>query len=171
MTRMIGTASPDRYVVVALFEPLAVGDAFSRRHWPPHVTVASNFVTEGDAGELLAAVAHADIAAEPVEVTFAGEAMFGPNRTVRVQLVLPGPMEKLHAKLADQIETLPGFHPDSPDYWRGGYHPHVTHTPAGPPHEGETWSIRSIAVAQLSGSEATILAASDLPQPGSAARS
>lgn len=157
--------------MVALFEPLAAGEAFSRRHWPLHVTLASNFSMEVDAGELLDAVARADIAAEPVDVTFAGEAMFGPNRTVRVQLVRPGPMEELHARLAGQIETLPGFHAESPDYWRGGYHPHVTHTPVRSPHDGETWSIRSVAVARLSGSEATILAASDLPQRDSIADS
>ena len=149
--------------MVALFEPLAAGEAFSRRHWPLHVTLASNFAMEVDAGELLEAVARADIAAEPVDVTFAGEAMFGANGTLRVQLVRPGPMEELHVRLADQIETLPGLHADSPDHWRDGYRPHVTHAPVRSPREGATWNVRSIAVARLSGSEATILAASDLP--------
>lgn len=153
----------DRFVVVGLFAPLAVGHSFPRRRWDAHVTLASNFRMAAPAADLVAAVERADVAGRPLDIVFGGDAMFGAHHTVRVQLVLPGIVDALHTRLADQLERLPGFAPDSPQHWRDGYHAHVTHTPAESPHLGETWRLRSIAVARLSGPDATVVAASDLP--------
>jgi hypothetical protein len=161
----IPPSGADRFVVVGLFAPLPAGHSFKRRQWPSHVTLASNFRITAPVADLVEAVDRADVADSPIDIVFGGDAMFGVHHDVHVQLVRPGIVDALHARLADHIEELPGFTADSPQHWRDGYHPHVTHTPTGAPLEGETWRLRSIAIARLSGADATIVAASDLPAP------
>ncbi|GAA2972734.1 ribosomal protein S18 acetylase RimI-like enzyme [Microbacterium terrae] len=57
-----------RYVVVALFDPISVGTVLSRRRWPAHVTLVSNFTTEASVDLLhdtvRAAIAGAALAAD-----------------------------------------------------------------------------------------------------------
>lgn len=147
-----------RYVVVALFDPITVGTSFSRKRWPPHVTLASNFVTEASVDELVRGVRRAEAHVSSVRVEFRGSAQFGPGRDVPVRLVAPGRVVDLHRHLADEFEQLTGFVADEPAYWREGYRPHLTLGPSISVEEGESRTVRGIAIARLNQDEATVVA-------------
>jgi 2'-5' RNA ligase len=148
-------------VVVALFEPLSVGATFSRRQWPAHVTLASNFVVSEPVEAVVRVVRSICDAEAPLSLTFAGEAVFGP-RNVHVQLVDSDQIVTMHDRLADAFEGMPGFAAESPAFWRAGYRPHMTHVPDLVLREGDTVRLPHVAVADLIESTATIIATSSL---------
>ncbi|WP_127473745.1 2'-5' RNA ligase family protein [Microbacterium sulfonylureivorans] len=155
-----------RWVVVALFEPLAVGTTFDRSAWPEHVTLASNFALDVPVACLIDAVLRACRPAGPLLVEFAGGALFGPDRNIPVQLVRSTAIVALHHGLADRIESLPGFVADAPGYWRDGYRPHVTLRPSTRVAEGDMWAATGIALAGLRGSTARVMAYARHPNDG-----
>jgi len=111
------------YAVVALFDPLDIGTTISRRVWPAHVTLASNFTTGAIPDRIVELVAGAASAAEPLSVRFGEQALFGPNHDVRARLVDSEESVSLHMRLADQLESLLGFAAEEPAYWREGIAP------------------------------------------------
>jgi hypothetical protein len=145
-------------VVVALLDSPRVGAAFSRRQWPAHVTLASNFVVTEPVEAVVRAVRRVCEAEAPLSLTFAGEALFGPLRDIPVQLVESDRVIAMHDLLADALEGMPGFAAESPAFWRDGYRPHMTHVPDSLFREGDTVRVPHVAVAELTGSTATIIA-------------
>lgn len=152
------SAPRQSYVVVALFEPIDVGTSFARKHWPAHVTLASTFFVDGTVDELAAAVRSAGSLTEPMVLTFAGRALFGPNRDVPVRLVRSTRVSDVHRRLADHLEALPGFAAEEPAFWRHGYHPHLTLRPMNAVREGDSLNACCIAIARLGETEAEIVA-------------
>lgn len=150
--------SPRLSVVVALLERIAVGSNFSRREWPAHVTLAPNFVVDAPGAVVVSVVR--DLCAEegPLPIRFVGEAHFGPNHSIPVQLVESDRVLSLHARLADLLEELPGFTADQPAFWRRGYRPHMTQVPGAPTAAGASRQLPYIAIAQMTASSATICA-------------
>lgn len=146
------------FVVVALFEPLAVATTFSRRAWPAHITLASNFTVDASAADVVRTVTAACTGRDPLITRFEGDAMFGRDHTVPVQLVQPEPFREFHEALADRLERLPGFAPHDPDYWRTGYRPHMTHVPESAVAAGEVAVLPHLALAGLTGATATVVA-------------
>lgn len=108
----------ESYVVVALFDRIAVGTSFSRRDWAAHVTLASNFTTDTRVDDLARAVRRTGALAEALIVQFTELAQFGPRRDVPVRLVHSERITALHYHLADQLELLPGYAAEEPSYWR-----------------------------------------------------
>lgn len=158
----MGSASArSLWVVVALFEALTPGMSFSRREWPPHVTLASPFVVEAPAEDLARAVESAGGDEWPLRVRFGGRAMFGARHDVPVQLVESADVVALHERLAVVLETMPGFVARDPRHWRQGYRPHMTHVPTVAVHTGDSRELRSMALAELAGPTATVIAAFD----------
>lgn len=147
----------ERYVVVALFEPIAVGTTFSRRAWPAHVTLVSNFVTTASVADLVEVLPRVEKATSDLRVEFGGLDRFGPHRDVPVRLVLPNVAEELHRSMVDVVESLPGVAADDPEYWRDGYRPHLTLTPSVEAGEGEMWTVSAIAVVRLAADAATVV--------------
>lgn len=146
------------WAVVALFTPLDVGTVIDRRAWPAHVTLASNFTASAPTDEIVAVVADAVPAAEPVGVRFGDLALFGPNRDVQVRLVDSVQAVSVHSRLADHLESLPGFTAEEPAFWRDGYRPHLTLGPSVSAREGDRETAISIAVVELLDHEAKVLA-------------
>lgn len=153
----------EKYTVAALFHTIAEGVEFDRGRWPAHVTLVSNFVTDADLADLVAAVRGADALTGPLAVEFAGSALFGPDRDVPVQLVRPTRLALTHERLADRIESLSGFAADVPAYWRNGYRPHVTLFPGLAVSEGAQRVVQCVVIARLSGTAATVVAAFEVP--------
>jgi 2'-5' RNA ligase len=166
---MPSNAEPQTLVVAALFHPLSIGTTFSRQAWPAHVTLASNFVVDESAERVGRAVHSVLVHYEPIPIVFEGDAKFGPNRDVTVQLVGSPQLHQLHEQLADTLEALTGWVPAEPNYWRSGYRPHMTHVPSASVHEGDTAELASIVVAALSGSMATVVSSVDLSDTPDAA--
>ena len=136
------------YAVVALFKPLDIG-TISRQAWPAHVTLASNFTAAVVADEIAAVVADAAPAAEPLRVRFREHSLFGPNHDVRVRLVDSEQAVSVHSRLADHLESLPGFAADEPAYWRDGYRPHLTLGPSVTATEGGRETASCVAVVEI----------------------
>jgi len=151
------------YAVVALFESLDVGTTISRRAWPAHVTVASNFRTAAAPDQITDAVTEAAPSAEPLSVRIGEHAMFGPNQDVPVRLVDSEQAVGVHRRLADQLESLPGFVAEEPAYWRDGYRPHLTLGPSVTALDGERQTANYVAVVELLESDATVLALVHVP--------
>jgi 2'-5' RNA ligase len=162
---MDGGPRQSLWVVVALLERMPAGASFSRREWPAHVTLASNFVVVEPADEIARAVASAIRGVWPLRVRFGGQAMFGARHDVPVQLVESPEVVALHDRLADLLETFQGFAARDPRHWRRGYRPHMTHVPTLSVEAGDVRELRCIALAELVGSTATVAAAFDGSQP------
>lgn len=135
--------SPQWSVVVALPEPIAVGTTFERRQWPAHVTLASNFVFDGPRTALEHVVRELCANESALMLRFTRRALFGPSHDIPVQLVEPDHVVAVHERLTDLLENLPGFAPDQPAFWRGGYCPHMTHVPGITILEGASHQLTS----------------------------
>ncbi|MBD3940910.1 2'-5' RNA ligase family protein [Microbacterium sp. NEAU-LLC] len=159
---MPADAARELYVVVALPEPLSVAAMISRRAWPAHVTLASNFVVDGGPETVTRAVADCCVDEPPLRLRFAEQAWFGPRHDIAVQLVESAQIIALHERLAVALEALAGFGAETPEYWREGYRPHVTHVPGVVTSPGMTAQLRFLAIAVMTGSTATIISAIDL---------
>lgn len=155
MASVGGTQTDVRWAIVALFDDLEVGTTFLRSAWPAHVTLASNFATDASADDLVRAVVHVSPPAR-MRIDFAAGELFGRSADIPVQLVRPEGVSSLHRRLADQLEQLPGFVADDPEFWRDGYRPHVTLAPSIRPIEGTSWTTSSVVIARLIGATAKI---------------
>jgi 2'-5' RNA ligase len=144
-------------VVVALIDPLAVGTTLNRRSWPAHVTLASNFVVDVPEPEVARAISEACAGVGPLPARFAGEGLFGPEHDVAVRLVESASILAVHERIADRLEGMRGFDAREPAYWRAGYRPHLTLVPSITLREGERRQLPFIAVAELTGSRATVV--------------
>jgi len=162
------SSSQHRFTVSALFSALPVGTSFLRKNWPAHVTLAGNFSVDAPVDEIALAVRRAGVLTEPVDIRFNGTEWFGPDHDRQVQLVLPERVSTVHERLADELEQLPGFIADEPDFWREGYRPHLTLGSAITPEAGEVKETVQISVARLSRNSATIEVAFSLPARDSA---
>lgn len=151
------------YAVVALFAPLDIGVTIDRQAWPAHVTLASNFTATAPANEINGVVAQAAPSAEPLSVRFGEHALFGPNHDVRVRLVDSEQAVSVHRRLADTLESLPGFAAEEPAYWRDGYRPHLTLGPSVTTAEGDRETANCVAVVEILDSEAKVLAVFHAP--------
>ena len=78
-----------RLVVVLPLLPLAVGDAFTLREWPLHVTVAPTFVIAGGLPTVLPAVAPILLAQPALTLRVGPEEGFGHAMNVPVSVVEP----------------------------------------------------------------------------------
>jgi 2'-5' RNA ligase len=146
------------YAVVALFKPLDIGTTISRRVWPAHITLASNFTTAATPDRIVELVAEAVPAGEFLSVRFGEQALFGPDQDVRVQLADSEGSVSLHTRLADRLELLPGFAAEEPAYWRDGYRPHLTLGPSITAAEGNRKTAIAVAVVEILDSDAQVLA-------------
>lgn len=163
----IRSAEVKRFCVVALFEPIDVGERFQRREWPAHVTLASNFVTVDMAERVVEAVKEANVVDHPLTFRFGRLAQFGRSRDVSVRLAESVHTDAVHRALALRLGGLRGFAEDDPTHWRDGYHPHLTlRAEAGvDASEGDVRAPSHVVVARLAESEAEIVASFELTQP------
>ncbi len=155
---MTGVDSPTSYAVVALFEPLTLGVRINRANWPAHVTLVSNFRAVAPAETVAGFVRDADPLAEPVAMELGALAFFGPNHDVPVRLVHSAPAERIHDRLADRVEMLPGFTAEEPDYGRTGYRPHLTLGSIVTAAEGERRYAVQLAIVEILESDAQVVA-------------
>jgi hypothetical protein len=113
-----------RYVVVAFLEPMTVGGEFSRRRWPMHVTVSTNFDLEASDARVLDLLAPV-VAGVRRFVASPGEpAGFGSRGDVPVALAEPGERwRQQHDAHVGVIRDAGGrmVHPQ----WGDAYRPHA----------------------------------------------
>ena len=140
--------------VVCPLEPLAVGTEFPRAEWPLHATLLGNFEWLGERDELIARVGRVVDDRRPVTAEVGDTAMFGPEKTIPVNVLVPSPaLRALHEELIDERMRFA-----EPQFLRAGYEPHITHFPAGRRHAGDVVRLQEVVLAEMIGSSASICA-------------
>jgi len=135
-----------KYCLVSLIKPLAIGTEFDMTDWPLHVTLANVVEIERAKTDIDRKLKEL-FAVQPVVTTIAGEdASFG---TTRVVLLEPNDgLISLHNRLIDLLEAN-GAVFNSPEYMRAGFVPHCTVQKSGRLHEGDRVTIDKITLVDM----------------------
>ncbi|WP_285724878.1 hypothetical protein [Psychromicrobium xiongbiense] len=134
------------YAVVALFDPLEIDTTISRRAWPMHLTLASNFTTAATADRIIEVFASAAPPPEPLSVLVGEQALFGPNHDVRVRFVDSEQAVSVHNTPYGSARIPLRFVAEEPAYWRDGYRPSLTLGASVTATEGASRTANSVAV-------------------------
>jgi len=140
-----------RFVVVAPLAPLRVGDRFTTRDWPLHVTLVPTFFSRASVDEIARALALATSSLPVVRVVLGPDALFGPRHTVPVSEVVMDPaLRATHACLvAGLVAGLAEMEPESPQYTGEGFRAHVTHRRSQRLGPGDTATLRQVALVDM----------------------
>ena len=140
------------YVLVLPLAPLQIGDTFSRRNWPLHVTIVGNFSTESGVDDLVralepAAKSQQALALDPLML--GEQALFGAGGDVVVNVVADEnhQLASLHALLLEAIRGLIELF--EPHHALSGYRPHITAIPPAITREGDRFELHSLALVDL----------------------
>lgn len=138
-----------RYVVVAPLSPLVVGERFSTRDWPLHVTVVPTFLSGASVPHLAAAVGRAAAGLSAVRVVRGPDALFGPRHTVPVsEVVIDEPLRFLHVALVEGLRGC-GTEFETPEYAGAGYRAHVTHRKGRRVEPGDVAELIQVALVDM----------------------
>lgn len=138
-----------RYVVVAPLTPMAVGDLFTTREWPLHVTLVQVFATEATLDEIARRLATVAAGSPAITVVAGDETNFGRSHTIPVTLVDSSvALDALHAACVAAIEELAPRY-ESPEFMGAGYRPHVTIKRQGRVLAGDVLELRQLAVVDM----------------------
>ena len=113
-------------MILGLFQPTDAGTSFSRCAWPALVTLAGTFLVEASLLDVGEGVRRAGLPGSELGVRFGELATLGPGRDVPVRLVMTDEVTSFHHRLADELDSLPGFAADEPAHRRAGYRAHMT---------------------------------------------
>jgi hypothetical protein len=115
-----------RLVIIAPLTPLAVGDAFTLREWPLHLTVAPTFVITEGLPAVLSAVAPILLPQPGLRLCVGPEEGFGHAGIVPVSTITPTrELTDLHVALVTALLAV-GAQFDDPNFIGDAYRPHVT---------------------------------------------
>jgi len=138
-----------RLVVILPLRPLAVGDAFTLREWPLHMTVAPTFIIVGGLPELLPAVSEILLAHPALRLSVGPEEGFGHAQNVPVSLIEPTvELSRLHHRLVRALLDM-GAQFDDPEFIGAAYRPHVTLKGADALPRGTGLTLRQAAVVDM----------------------
>ncbi len=136
-------------ILIHFLKPLEEGATVSRREYPLHLTVLQWFNPSGVSQEsIYKSVSEVSKKSQPFQFTVAGEAMFGPENDVRVNLVNKSPeLKNLHLSFANIVEELGAI--IESDYIKDSYNPHISHTGKLQSNPGDKYILDSITILQL----------------------
>lgn len=154
---MTGIDTVRRYVIAGVFDGLEPGVEFDRKHWPAHVTLVSNFVTDAPARTLAAAMRRIVSNERPLRIELGEREMFGPDRDVPVRLVRSESLADLHERSIAELRAVAVITADEPRYWHAAYRPHVTLVPSVASSGDVLTESREIVLARLDAGRATIV--------------
>ncbi len=138
-----------RLVIVLPLRPLAVGDAFTLREWPLHVTVAPTFVIVGGLPAVLSAASPILLAQPALTLRVGPEEGFGHAMNVPVSLVEPtAELTRLHDGLVTALLAA-GAQFDDPEFVGAGYRPHITLKGVAALQPGDGLALRQAAVVDM----------------------
>lgn len=126
------TKAAEQHILVHLVEDVPVGHTFrrSRGAWPLHMTLAPWFALSSEnALRLREQLAAALGSVQSFAVTVGGEALFGPEKDVPVNLVLPTDQLitlKQQLDMALEANNAEQLHHEYRGV-TGGWRPHITH--------------------------------------------
>jgi len=114
-----------RLVVVLPLRSLTIGDAFTLREWPLHLTVAPTFVIAGGLPSVLSAISPILLSQRALRLSVGPEEGFGHAMNVPVSTITPTPeLSELHSRLVAALLAVGGQF-DDPEFIGDAYRPHV----------------------------------------------
>lgn len=138
-----------RYVVVAPLVPLSVGDRFSTRDWPLHVTLVPTFFSAAPLADVVASLARGASDVPVLEVVMGPDALFGPRHTVPVsEVVMDETLRAAHAALVGALRRCEITF-ESPPYAGPGFRAHVTHRKGRRIEAGQTATLEQVALVDM----------------------
>ena len=138
-----------RYVVVLPLTPMAVGDRFSTREWPLHVTLVQVFASDATPARVGSCLAVVAAAASPITAVAGEDEDFGPSRTIPVTVIEPSvELDALHAACVMALDRLGPVY-ENPEYMDEGYRPHVTVKRHQRVTAGDRLELRQIALVDM----------------------
>lgn len=131
--------------------PLRVGDVVDRRAWVPHITLMGNMRIPDGGTDTASAVLRAVARAVPApRVVVGAEALFGPDRTILVDLVDAPELESAHRVLLDALEQhVEGLQILQPTHTRSGYRSHRTVVSGPRPSRGDVLTPTTAMLVEL----------------------
>lgn len=143
-----------RLVVVLPLLPLHVGNGFSLKDWPLHLTVAPTFVIGGendvaDTADVVTAMTPI-LTEQPQLIVRAGpDAGFGHSGKIPVTLIEPtAELSRLHQRLLNALLEI-GAVFDDPEFVDQGYRPHVTVTRLARVSPGQSMTLQQAALVDM----------------------
>ena len=142
-----------RLVVVLPLEPLGVGDGFTLKDWPLHLTVAPTFVigddVATDTAKVLAAISPVLTKQQHLTVRAGLDSGFGHSGKIPVTLIEPSvDLVGLHDRLVAALLGV-GAAFDDPEFVGKGYQPHVSVTRSARVSLGEVRTLRQAALVDM----------------------
>ncbi len=138
-----------KYVIVKFLEPVTDGTEFEAKHWPLHVTLASNFIVDRKAVNLFDELRELASKENPVATTASDDDYFGPQKQVRVTTLTMAPeLQALHNRIIALLKTL-GATFDEPHYQEAGYRAHATVQVDKRLHKGDAVTIDELTVVDM----------------------
>jgi 2'-5' RNA ligase len=115
-----------KYAIIQLFEPMAIGAQFTVGDWPLHSTIADVFAIDWDAKTIRRKIEAQLGGHVRADSTAQGDRFFGDGGQTRVTL-----LEKTDTLVAlhnDVIALLEqgGWRPNNPEFAKAGFLPHST---------------------------------------------
>lgn len=128
---------------------MTVGDAFTLRDWPLHITVAPTFVIGAGLAAVLPAVLPELLRQPPLRLVVGAEEGFGHASNVPVLVIEPTPeLDGLHSGLMRALLAV-GAQFDDPEFVGDGYRPHITLKGVATLRRGDRLTLRQAAVVDM----------------------
>lgn len=138
-----------KYVIVKFLEPVADGTEFDAKHWPLHVTLASNFVIDRKGVGLFEKLTTLASTEKGITATAGQDDSFGPQKQVHVTtLVMTPALKQLHTHIIALLKDL-GATFDEPQYQEAGYRAHATVQIDNRLHEHDVVTIDELTVVDM----------------------
>jgi len=138
-----------KYTIVQLLEPLAIGEELSRIEWPLHITMADVFAVDLNTS-LIEQLANLLATKAPLTIKTKEASTLGPDTNpVPVMLLRNTPeLQSLHEDIISLLEDA-GATFNTPEYTRKGFVPHVTVKKSPRLPAGETIIIDALTVIDM----------------------
>ncbi|HET8670664.1 MAG TPA: 2'-5' RNA ligase family protein, partial [Candidatus Saccharimonadales bacterium] len=138
-----------KYVIVKFLEPVADTTEFDAKHWPLHVTLASNFVVDRKAVHLFDKLAELASSENSVTTTASDNDYFGLHKHVHVTTLTMTPeLQTLHNRMIALLKSL-GATFDEPQYQEEGYRAHATVQADKRLHKGDAVTVDELTVVDM----------------------
>ncbi|MBA3758208.1 hypothetical protein H0X10_01070 [Candidatus Saccharibacteria bacterium] len=138
-----------KYVLVCLLKKLDEGTEFTSTSWPLHVTIASNFVVDWGATNLLYKLTALLTNRKPIKTTAGDDEYFGDKKQIHVTILdKHDEMTALHNDIIGLLKSVGAIF-DEPNYLEEGYKAHVTVQSDARVHKGDLIVIDNVTVVDM----------------------
>lgn len=139
----------DSLILIHIFQPLSEGTIIDRRKYPLHLTALAWFnIGIATKQVILKKIGEVTDETAPFEFETKGEALFGPNEDIPVNLVtLNQHLADFHNNLAAAVESGGGVIESS--YVKELYRPHISHVENLQAQPGDVYKLDEISLLQL----------------------